>query len=350
MKLLGAYYRQWLAGEGLLRQRGCGDVSRVYIYADKEQRTLETGRALAESLLPGCSVTVHSAPLGNRDPLFNPIEAGVVKADWETAAQAVRQRLGDPPSHIFELHRAAFETLEFVLAGGGAPEKRVEPPDEISVSVTGKGIELNEPWSVASTLSENLLLEYAEGIQGRDLGWGRLDSNSLFKVLELHAVYADLMRRTPDLARARGSILLDHVLRSMEQAATRKGVQGALDPPGTGVLIVSGHDTNLSNLAGMLGLSWRLPGYQPDDTPPGGALIFSLWQGRGEEEYFARVEYLAPTLVQMRSAAPFTLAAPPAKEDLTVAGCESAKVNLGCPWGTFVKALQKAIDGRPTLM
>jgi hypothetical protein len=64
----------------------------------------------------------------------------------------------------------------------------------------------------------------------------------------------------------------------MQQAATGKEVPGALDLLGTAVLIVSGHDTNLSNLSGMLGLSWRLPGYQPDDPPPGGALTFSLGQ------------------------------------------------------------------------
>jgi 4-phytase/acid phosphatase len=126
----------------------------------------------------------------------------------------------------------------------------------------------------------------------------------------------------------------------MEQAATEKEVPGALDPPGTGVLIVSGHDTNLSNLSGMLGLSWRFPGYQPDDTPPGGALIFSLWQRRGGAAYFVRVQYLAQALEQMRSAAPLTLATPPAKEDVTVKGCESATASLGCPWNTFVKSLQ----------
>jgi 4-phytase/acid phosphatase len=349
MKLLGAYYKQWLTGEHLLRQQGCEDVHRVYIYADTEQRTLETGQALGESLLPGCSVTVHSAPPGSHDPLFNPIEAGIAKPDWEIAAQAVRQRLGDPPSHILELRRAAFESLEFVLAGAGTPEKRIEPPEAISVSVTRKGVQLNEPWSVASTLSEDLLLEYAEGMQGKEFGWGRLDTNSLFRVLELHAVYADLMRRTPYLARIRGANLLDHVLRSMQQAVTGEAVPGALDRPGNAVLIVAGHDTNLSNLSGMLGLSWRLPGYQPDDTPPGGALIFSLWKG-ANTGYFVRGQYLAQTLEQMRSAAALSLAAPPAKQDVTVAGCESATVSHGCSWSTFVKSLQRAMDNRLTSM
>jgi 4-phytase/acid phosphatase len=347
MKLLGAYYRQWLTGEHLLQSTGCGDSNRVYIYADREQRTLETGRALAESVLPGCAVNVHSAPEGNLDPLFDPIEAGFAKPDWNIAAQAVRQRLDNPSRHSQDLHRTAFETLKFVLAGeGGAPEKTIEPPSEISVSVTGKGVQVNEPWSVASTLSENLLLEYVDGKQGKELGWGRLDTNSLLRILELHAVFADLMRRTPYLARARGSNLLDHLLRSMEQAASGQEVPGALDPPGTSVLIVSGHDTNLANLSGMLGLSWRLPGYQPDDTPPGGALIFSLWQQPGKAEFFVRAQYLAQTLEQMRSAVPLTLASPPAKEDVTVAGCDHTAVNLGCSWNPFAKALQKAMSNQ----
>jgi len=347
IKLLGAYYREWLSSEGLLHPQGCEDASRVYVYADTEQRTLETGRALAETLLPGCAVAVHSQSPGSKDSLFNPLETGVTKPDWETAAQAVRERLADPPNRFRDLDRGAFETLEFVLTGKGrASEKQIEPPAEISVSATGKGIRLNEPWSVASTLSENLLLEYVEGMQGKDLGWGRLDANNLFRVLELHAVHADLMRRTPYLARLRGSNLLDHILRSMEQAATGKAVPGALDSPGNAVLIVSCHDTNLSNLSGMLGLSWHLPGYQPDDTPPGGALIFSLWQQSDRGDYFVRSQYIAQTLEQMRSAAPLTMAAPPAKEEVTVAGCESRTVNLGCSWDKFVNSLQKAIDPR----
>jgi len=347
MKLMGAYYREWLSGERLLSQQGCGDVGRIYVHADTDQRTIETGRALAETLLPGCPVAVHSEPEGSRDALFDPISAGIAKPDWEIAAKAVRERLGDHPEHFLDLHRAAFEALQFVLAGGGsAPKKLIKLPEEISVSITGKSVQLNEQLSVASTLSEDLLLEYTDGMQGKDLGWGRLDADVLFRVLELHAAYDDLTRRTLYLARARGSNLLDHVLRSMEQAATGKAVPGALGRPGAAVLILSGHDTNLSNLSGMLGLSWHLPGYQPDDTPPGGALIFSLWQQPGTRQYFVRTQYLAQTLQQMRSAAPLTMAAPLAKEDVAVAGCELATGSIGCSWETFAKTLQRAIDNR----
>jgi 4-phytase/acid phosphatase len=199
---------------------------------------------------------------------------------------------------------------------------------------------------VASTLGEDLLLEYTEGMKGNDLGWGRLDTDALFRILALHVVYADLMRRTSYLARARGSNLLYHVLQSMKQAATGQSTTGTLDRSGNTVLIVSGHDTNLSNLSGMLGISWRLPGYQADDTPPGGALVFSIWQEPGAAKYFVRSQYLAQTLEQMRGATPLSLSAPPAEEDLSIPGCESATVTVGCSWDIFAKVIERAIDPR----
>jgi 4-phytase / acid phosphatase len=347
MQIMGNYYREWFLREGLLHQDGCADAKRVSVYADRDQRTLETGRALAEALLPGCTVDIHAQTSGSKDPLFDPLETAATKPNWEIAAQAVRQRLSDPSGAFQDLHRTAFETLESVLAGEeGAPQKRIECPTEISVSVTGKGIQLNEPWSVASTLGEDLLLEYTEGMKGSDLGWGRLDAKGLLRILELHAAYADLMRRTSYLARARGSNLLYHVLQSMKQAETGKATAGALDTPGNAVLVVSGHDTNLSNLSGMLGLTWRLPGYQPDDTPPGGALVFSIWQRPRTADYFVRAQYLAQTPEQMRDTTPLTLTAPPPEDDVSIPGCGSTAVSSGCSWDVFTKVIERAIDPR----
>ncbi len=45
----------------------------------------------------------------------------------------------------------------------------------------------------------------------------------------------------------------------------------------TSVLFIAGHDTNLANLGGALELNWTLPG-QPDNTPPGGELVFERWR------------------------------------------------------------------------
>jgi 4-phytase/acid phosphatase len=338
---MGSYYREWLSAEQLFRAQGCLDARRIYIWADKDQRTLETGRALAESLLPGCEIPIHSQPGGEADPLFS----GVGTPDPQRSLAAVRDRLGPHPESLLADYRAALDALQSILDGGPAtPAKAPEPPAPIGVSIKGKSVELTGPFATGSTFSENLLLEYTDGMRDAALGWGRLNRENLNRVLELHAVYADLMRRTPYLARARGSNLLAHVLRSLEQAASGRPTPGSLGQPGDALLVLSGHDTNLSNLSGMLGLSWKLPGYLPDDTPPGGALVFSLWRDSDAGRYFVKLHYLAQTLDQMRDAAPLSLAAPPAAQDVSLPGCAAADPRAGCPWDTAKSVMQQAID------
>ena len=49
------------------------------------------------------------------------------------------------------------------------------------------------------------------------------------------------------------------------------------------VVVFSGHDTNIVNLAGLLGLHWNNSPFPADSTPPGSMLLFRLWdtpQGR----------------------------------------------------------------------
>ena len=84
------------------------------------------------------------------------------------------------------------------------------------------------------------------------------------------------------------------------------------------LLVLAGHDTNLLNLSGLLGLGWK--SYQPD-APSGrradlliNALIFSifpLWRVPSGGGDFLRLRYIAQTLDQMRDKGPVTLAAPP---------------------------------------
>jgi 4-phytase/acid phosphatase len=337
MKLMGAYYREWLSAEGILSS-GCADAQRIHIRADKDQRTVETGRALAESLAPGCRIPVEAQPAGSPDPLFS----GAGAPDAGRSLKAVEERLGPDPDRLLDQHRVAFDALYSIL-NGTPPAHAPETGEKTGVAINAKSVELRGPLANASTFSEDLFLEYAEGMTGKALGWGRLTPDILACVMELHSAYAEIMRRTPYLARSRGSNLLAHVLRSMEQAASGKPAPGAIGHPDDILLVLSGHDTNLSNLSGMLALSWRLPGYQPDDTPPGGALIFSLWRG-ASGALSMKLRYVAQTLDQMRKATPLTLAAPPASQDLPVPGCSASSAREGCSWGLADAAIRKAID------
>src|SRR5262249_53585027 len=69
---------------------------------------------------------------------------------------------------------------------------------------------------VASTFSEILQLEYANGFPLSDVGWGRITRDELSQVLRLHTTAFDLEQRTPSIAKAQGSILLRKILLALQ--------------------------------------------------------------------------------------------------------------------------------------
>ena len=335
---LGHYYGDWLRQDKLLSGRGCDDAAHVYIWADTDQRTLETGRAFGQSLLSGCRVDVHSLPEGERDPLFDPLAAGLSSLVPAKAHAAIEEKLGDPVAFL-EKRRGAFETLQAALSGSSDPSQKVFGPGAaIRVQRSPKGADLVGPLNVASTLTENLLLEYANGFTGAQFAWGRLDEAKLLEVLQLHGDYAGLTRETPYLAGKRGWNIAGHLLESMRQATTGQASPGALGPANDKVLIIAGHDTNISNLAGMFGLQWQLGSYQKNETPPGSALLFLLFR-EPSGEYRVRLRFVAQTLRQMNQGDAASALDPPALADVQLPGCGTA----GCPWNQFEKLVRSAV-------
>jgi 4-phytase/acid phosphatase len=344
MKLFGAYDRAQFARAGLFNPSGCADAGHVYFWADTDERTIETGRALVEGMMSGCTVEVHSAPAGTRDPLFNPVTAGVVRADPDLAVAAVSGRIGGHPEALLVAYRPALETMQQVLtAGKTVKQSLLELPVSLGPAAGGL-VEMRGPFATAATLAEDFLLEYANGMEGHDLGWGRLTESNLRQMMTIHIANADLTRRTPQIGRTSASNLLSHVVKAMEQAVTGKAVPGAIGKPGDSMLVIVGHDSNLSNIQGTLNLSWLIPGYQPNDTPPGGALVFELWRQPAGGEYSVRTYYTAQTLDQMRQALPLTPDSPPAKATVFVPGCSTAKAGSPCDWKAFQRTIETSID------
>jgi 4-phytase/acid phosphatase len=347
MTQFGSYDRELFAQQGLLAPQGCSDADRVTILADSDQRTRETGKALAAGLMPGCSVEVHALAEGTADALFHPLEAGTVHADPLIATAAIAGRIGNHPEALAEAYRSQLNVLEEALQGsdatpatGNEVTRKLSLFDIPSSLAPGKGdhlADLRSPLGTAATMAENLLLEYAEGMP--DVGWGRVDLKKLRELMDLHTASADIERRTPYIARAQAAGMLDRILNSMQQAITQKPIAGSLTKPSDRLLILVGHDTNLANVAGTLNLNWLIDGRR-DDTPPGGALIFEVWQ-KPSAEFSIRAYYTAQTLDQMRNATPLTLAAPPERVPVFVPGCSHA--DQSCSWTQFESTVRAAI-------
>jgi 4-phytase/acid phosphatase len=131
-----------------------------------------------------------------------------------------------------------------------------------------------------------------------------------------------------------------HVAKSMEQVIVRKAVAGSLVANDDKLLLLVGHDTNLANLAGALHLTWTLDG-RTNDTPPGSALIFEVWE-QAPETYVVRTYFTAQTLDQMRNTTPLSLDAPPERVAVKIPGCRNS--SAGCPWNSFRGVIEGVID------
>jgi 4-phytase / acid phosphatase len=347
MKLFGSYDRELLASEGLLAPKGCGDADHVTILADSDQRTRETGKALAEGMFPGCSVEVHALPEGSHDPLFHFLEAGAGNVDHSLAVAAISGRIGGDANNLTEAYRLQLSALDQVLGGCGhasaAEQKRTSLfniPASLAPGKDDHPTELRGPLNTTSSLSENLLLEYTQGMPAADVGWGCVDGQTLRNLMQLHTAAAEFALRTPVVARMYASNLLSAILKALEQSATGKPVAGAPGKPGDRMLLLVGHDTNIATVAGALGLNWILDG-RKDDTPPGGSLVFELWSTPTGESS-VRVYYTAQTLEQMRNRMPLTKDRPPARVQVFVPGCNRS--DLSCTWQEMSSALRQVIN------
>jgi len=350
MKSFGEYDRMELANEGLLSASGCEDAKKVTFYTDSDQRTRETGKALAEGLFPDCHTDVQFRTEGTNDPLFHfhPTQTQLGGITPAQATAAIAGRIGGDPANLTEAYRTQLGTLDTILATCGTPtsaqQKRVSLFDIPATLAPGSGghvAELRSPLNTASTLVENLLLEYAQGMEASSVGWGCVDGLKLKSLMELHTAATDFTERTPVLAKVAASNLLNIIDKSIEQAVTKKAIHGMPGKLGDRALFLIGHDTNLTNIAGLLNLTWIADGRR-DDTPPGGALIFELWQNRKTGQFSVRTYFTVQTLEQMRSSAILTLSSPPQRVPVFLPGC--SEKDYSCPLPAFTQTVQYAID------
>jgi 4-phytase/acid phosphatase len=129
---------------------------------------------------------------------------------------------------------------------------------------------------------------------------------------------------------------MSRILALVKQAVSGKS--------GKRVVFLVGHDTNISNAAGAMGLSWLLPGDVRDDTLPGGALVFELWRNKASGAQSVRTYYMAQTFEQARYATALSLDEPPAKAPIFVPACSGSGTGYPCDWKKFQKAVEAAIE------
>jgi len=352
-KLLGQYHRGYLVAEQLLPEQGCPQRGSVYVYADLEERTKATAQALLDGLVPGCGIAYRSKTDATVDGLFHPVAAGVCRLDAMIAQTSILQRVAGDLNSVPLDFKVPFDALQAgmdcckpalcVALGKLEGCKLADLPTALSPQPNGKGIGMLGALNIASEATEIFLLEFAEGLDPGQVAWGRLNPAQMLQTFRLRTEAFDLMERTPYLARRQGSALL------MRAAAAVTGGHssglGAADNAVRDARFIAyvGQDTNLANLAGILDVTWTQAGYQRNQIPPAGALVFEVRLGSDKKQR-VYTSYLAQSLEQMRKLTPLTSEAPPLKTPLRLRGCSANSPGFPCLIDEFAVVVRNALE------
>ena len=384
---LGKHHRRFMAEAAIVTAAGCPPVGSVYVRADQAERTQATAHAFVDGFAPGCGIVVRTLEDGRGDarpaesrgfdargaeargmdaragdsrrtrrpdPLFHPLEAGVCRLDPLAAQARVLERAHGDLNRITRDLKGPFDTLQGALDcckpalctafGRGEACRLADLPTALSPLPEGAGLEMMGALPIGAAAATALFDQYLAGMPPADVAWGRATPGQLRDVMRLSTEQRDLLQRTPYLARKRGSALLHKVAAAVTSA--RMLGFGVLDPGvrDAAVVLYVGQDSNLWNLASLMDVSWLQAGFQRNQVPPGGALVFEVRENAKDRKLRVYTSFVAQNVEQLRSASPLTGESLPAQTPLRLPGCSSTAPGFPCTLDEFAVAMRNNID------
>jgi 4-phytase/acid phosphatase len=353
MRLMGGYYRVLYGGRGLMEAAICPPPNTLAAWADIDQRTRLTGAAVLNGMYPGCANPLlrNQDDFSVPDPLFHPQPTPSCPMDPAANRAAVLARIGGNFDSVLREYAPQLKLMQAALCppGQSAPQTSSgrycglpsEPPG-VEVGSRG-GVTISGPIGMGSTAAENFLLESAEGMPSSQVAWGRLSGDAeLQELLKIHRLEFDLAHKTLAVARQRGSNLMAQIVASLQDGHKFPGLKALAEPVRLGVLV--GHDTNIANVSRLLNVGWQIPGFQPNEASPGGALAFELLREVRTGRRYVRLAYYAQTLDQMRKSTVLDFAHPPGMVAVDLPACAGDAHDRACPLERFVAIANEAID------
>jgi 4-phytase / acid phosphatase len=308
--------RRLLAMHGLPIAGGCPVPGAVRIRTNSSDRTIASGQAYAQGFAPGCALAIEHRPLGEADPIFEPLRARATRFDAHQAVASIERETGGMAALIAR-HRPELKLLDDVLGCGDAAGCVPSGPPAVTASADGHDIALAGPIRATSGVAQVLLLEHVEGLPHP--GWDRADPVTLKRLGALHAALFAVFTRPTYMAAHQAAVLGREVLTALSDVSPAR------------LEVLMGHDTNVTALAAALRIDLTAPGYATNDVPPGGALLLERLRDTRSGARFVRVSYRTQSPAALRVGAR-TLTLSPVR----VPGCNAVL----CDADTFARLLR----------
>nr|XP_021198652.2 glucose-1-phosphatase [Helicoverpa armigera] len=319
---MGEYIADWFATENFFNE--CPKEEEIIVYSNTKPRTIASAKAFAESAFKNCNITVkHHENLAAMDPMFLPIFHNKTAAFKQQAREEMTRKLNE-----VDLTEAYREMTRILNMQSSDVCKKLAICDLVALKsdiVTEDGEEpnVNGPLFIANAIVDSFIMSYYEGMPLSDVAWGEMQDNvTKWELLTSIArenlnVRFNLTSASKDVA---GPLL--KYMYNIFKSGTPK------------FTLLVGHDSNLNGVINAFDFQpFVLPG-QFEPFPIGGKVIFQKWSDANEK--FLKIEYVYPTVKQLRNGEKLSRLDPPQRVLLIPKGCKMSPAGF-CPWSEFLK-------------
>ena len=313
---MGQYFRKWLVSEGLMQENEIPTEGTMRFYANSLQRTIATAQYFSSGMLPVANIHIeHHLEVGKMDSIFAPqitddSEAFKVLAQQQITAMGGEKGLvgiGEKMTNNYKvLERVLDMDQSKACLEGDTCHFRTDDAHVYLIKYREPG--MGGSMRLACQAADALILQYYEepdavkAAFGDTLCWEDWESISAIKDW-----YGDVLFTAPVVARQVARPLLRTMLEEL-QAEGRK------------FTFLCGHDSNIASvLAALEAEDYRLPNTIEKKTPIGCKLVIEKWENT-EGQFFATLNLVYQSTVQLRSMSLLDLENPPMKYPIRLKG------------------------------
>ena len=314
--MMGQYFRKWLVSEGLMQENEIPTEGTMRFYANSLQRTIATAQYFSSGMLPVANIHIeHHLEVGKMDSIFAPqitddSEAFKVLAQQQITAMGGEKGLvgiGEKMTNNYKvLERVLDMDQSKACLEGDTCHFRTDDAHVYLIKHREPG--MGGSMRLACQAADALILQYYEEPDevkasfGDTLTWEEWESISAIKDW-----YGDVLFTAPVVARQVARPLLRTMLEEM-QTEGRK------------FTFLCGHDSNIASvLAALEAEDYRLPNTIEKKTPIGCKLVIEKWENT-EGQFFATLNLVYQSTVQLRSMSLLDLENPPMKYPILLKG------------------------------